>query len=967
MKNKYLLLSSILIVVLILILFNVLFRDSFLDKNNSNSKIKPEIGNRDNPYAALEFRYNMLKGIKKYLDPLARERAVNYTRDKLLNSVLKKASTISSWTTVGPGNIGGRIRSILIRPSDSNTILVGAVAGGIWKSTNGGGSWSPTTDDQNPLSIGCMINNGDNVYAGTGEGWGNIDAVYGGGIFKSTDFGSTWILLPSTSGSNLLNFKNVMKLALDPDGNIYAVTEAFDYSGGISHLQNNGGLYMSTDGGSSWSKISSTSITNYNIGCDVIPISSSIILFATQSGGIYKTTDGGTNWSHITSGLPTSSFGRIALAQDPNSSNTIYAVFESTSSSSGLAGIYKSTNSGSTWNALTPPPNLPSTGNKSYLDGQGWYDNVIAVDPYNSNNIYVGGVDMMKSTNGGSSWFQLTYWDTYYGTPYVHADHHAITFDPSTANIVYDGDDGGIFKTTNGGNSWTELNNNLAITQFYGGAVFPTGSIYYGGTQDNGHLKYNGAGTNWTEVYGGDGGYAAIDQTNSNIAYEEYVYLQISKTTDGGSNWTSAVTGLSDAGSSSLCLFIAPFALDPENSSVLIAGSNKVWLSTNGASNWKKSTNNALSTGKIVSAVTIVNSSSPYLGFAGTTGGEVFICSSLTGTNDTWTDITPPGNNGAWVRRIVTDLNNKQHIYVCYAGYNEDGITPTKHIFYSSNEGSSWSDVSGDLPDVPVHSLVIDPDNSQILYIGTETGIYQTTNGGTNWINTTTGMATYAPVDEIVKQTGTSKLFAFTHGRSAFVTTTPLPVELTNFSSVANNGIVNLSWQTATETNNYGFDVERSAVNNQAPAYEKIGFVSGAGNSNSPKNYSFTDQPTGGTEFSYRIKQIDYNGNYQYYDAITVSINGGQTAELLQNSPNPFNPSTLIKFYVPDNSEVSLKIYDMLGREVTTLINGPTSAGYHIVYWNGKDRYGSQAASGIYLYRLTAGNFIETKKMILLK
>jgi photosystem II stability/assembly factor-like uncharacterized protein len=967
MRNKYLLLSSIFIVVLTLILFNVPFRDSFLDKNNSNSKIKPEIGNRDNPYAALEYRYNMLKGMKKYLDPLARERAVNYTKDNLLNSVLKKANTISSWTSVGPGNIGGRIRSILIRPSDSNTILVCAVAGGIWKSTNGGNSWIPKTDDQNPLSIGCMINSGDTVYAGTGEGWGNIDAVYGGGIYKSTDFGNSWTLLPGTSGSNLLNFKNVMKLAFDPDGNVYAVTETFDYSGGISHLQNNGGLYISTDGGSSWSKISNTSITNYNIGCDVIPISSSIILFATQGGGIYKTTDAGTNWSHITSGLPTSNIGRIALAQDPNSSNTIYAVLESTSNSSGLAGIYKSTDGGSTWNALTPPPLLTSTGNKSYLDGQGWYDNVIAVDPYNSSNIYVGGVDMMKSTNGGSSWFQLTYWDTYYGTPYVHADHHAITFDPSTANVVYDGDDGGIFKTTNGGNSWTELNNNLAITQFYGGAAFPTGSIYYGGTQDNGHLKFNGSGTNWTEVYGGDGGYAAIDQTNSNIAYEEYVYLQISKTTDGGSNWTSAVTGLSDAGSSSLCLFIAPFALDPENSSVLIAGSNKIWLSTNSAGNWKKSTNNALSTGNIVSAVTIVNSSSPYLGFAGTTGGKVFICSSLTGTNDTWTGITPPGNNGAWVRRIVVDLNNKQHIYVCYAGYNDDGITPTKHIFYSSNQGSSWSDVSGNLPDVPVHSLVIDPNNSQILYIGTETGVYQTTNGGTNWINTTTGMATYAPVDEIVRQTGTNNLFAFTHGRSAFVTTTPLPVELTNFSSVVNDGMVNLSWQTATESNNYGFEVERSAVNNQALTYEKIGFVSGAGNSNSPKNYSFFDQPTGGTKFSYRIKQIDYNGNYQYYDAVTVSIDGGQTAELLQNSPNPFNPSTSIKFFIPYNSDVSLKIYDMLGREITTLINGATTAGYHIVYWNGRDNYGSQAASGIYLYRLTAGNFIETKKMILLK
>jgi hypothetical protein len=196
---------------------------------------------------------------------------------------------------------------------------------------------------------------------------------------------------------------------------------------------------------------------------------------------------------------------------------------------------------------------------------------------------------------------------------------------------------------------------------------------------------------------------------------------------------------------------------------------------------------------------------------------------------------------------------------------------------------------------------------------------------------------------------------------------TLLPVELANFSSEVNNGIVKLSWQTATETNNYGFEIERSIISDQSLAYKRIGFVSGAGNSNSPKNYSFADQPTGGTKFSYRIKQIDYNGNYQYFDAITVTINGGQSAELMQNSPNPFNPSTTIKFFIPDNSNVTVKIYDMLGREVATLVNGQTLAGYHIVFWNGRDKYGSQAASGIYLYRLTAGNFMGTKKMILLK
>ncbi len=199
------------------------------------------------------------------------------------------------------------------------------------------------------------------------------------------------------------------------------------------------------------------------------------------------------------------------------------------------------------------------------------------------------------------------------------------------------------------------------------------------------------------------------------------------------------------------------------------------------------------------------------------------------------------------------------------------------------------------------------------------------------------------------------------------VPTSELPVELTNFSSVVNNGIVNLSWQTATETNNYGFDVERKVVSDQQSVFEKIGFVSGAGNSNAPKDYSFTDQPTGGTKFSYRLKQIDNDGNYKYYDAINVTLSENQTAELMQNSPNPFNPSTAIKFYISKSSNVSIKIYDMLGKEVTTLVDRQTDAGYHIVYWNGNDKYGSDVSSGVYLYKLTAGSFTQTKKMLMLK
>ncbi len=740
-----------------------------------------------------------------------------------------------------------------------------------------------------------MVNNGNTVYAGTGEGWGNTDAVYGGGIYKSTDFGETWTLLPSTLSHNGWDFKTVRSIRLDASGNVYAVTRAYNYKGGVGGYHTNGGLWKSTDGGSTWNKISSTSITNYYKGTDVIPVSSSTILFATHSGGMYRTTDNGAHWTEITAGLPSTDFTRIAMAQDPNNSNIVYAVYAGNSSNDGLNGIYKTTDGGLNWSVLPKPANLASTGS-SYLGNQGWYGNVISVDPFNSNNIYVGGVDDMKSTDGGNTWSQLTYWNSYYGTPVVHADHHAIVFDPNTANTVYDGNDGGIYKTTDAGSHWSALNNGLEITQFYGGATAASGTMYQGGTQDNGHLKFI-SGTSWIEVKGGDGGYAEISQSNSQVAYEEYVYLDIRKTTDGGNTWSDAQNGLTDAGDGNVCLFIAPFSMNPENSDVLIAGSDNVWITTNAAANWSSSSA-TLSSGEKVSAVTIVNATAPYLAFAGTTDGKVFKSSNSTApvadggdglnkTNATWTEITPPGNNGAWVRRITVDLSDKNKIYVCYSGYNNDGVTPSRHVYYSSDQGSNWQDISGNLPDVPVHSLVIDSDDSQKLYIGTETGVYETSDRGGTWIKRGNGMPDYVPVDQLVLQSGTNKLFAFTHGRSVFRTISPLPVELTSFNAQANSNNIELSWITATEVNNYGFDVERKI---DTKNWEKIAFIEGHGNSNSNKYYSFNDKgiATTGKVF-YRLKQINLDGTFEYSKTIEVVIDAPNSFELLQNYPNPFN------------------------------------------------------------------------------
>lgn len=196
----------------------------------------------------------------------------------------------------------------------------------------------------------------------------------------------------------------------------------------------------------------------------------------------------------------------------------------------------------------------------------------------------------------------------------------------------------------------------------------------------------------------------------------------------------------------------------------------------------------------------------------------------------------------------------------------------------------------------------------------------------------------------------------------------PLPVELISFSAIQKDNSIVLNWQTVTEINNYGFDVERKSPFAPLSSWVKIGFVAGHGNTNTPQDYTFEDKnPVGGTTFYYRLKQIDVDGKFEYSDILQIDLDVPNKAKLMQNSPNPFNPSTSIKFFIPFQSDVTIKIYDLLGREVATLINKQMNKGFYIVFWNGKDKYGNTVSSSVYLYRLTAGNFAETKKMTLLK
>jgi hypothetical protein len=526
---------------------------------------------------------------------------------------------------------------------------------------------------------------------------------------------------------------------------------------------------------------------------------------------------------------------------------------------------------------------------------------------------------------------------------------------------VYSGNDGGIYRSSNGGGAWTALNNNLEITQFYGGGVSNGGSTVHGGTQDNGHLQWNG-GTTWTMTFGGDGGYAAVSQSDANTAYEEYVYLDMRKTTNGGASWTSCITGLTDAGSSSLCLFIAPFAMNPENSGVLLAGSDKVWVTSNAAGSWTQSSN-TLASGAKVSAVTVLNSAANYLGFAGTTNGRVFKCTALNPASgvDTWTEITPAGNNGAWVRRLVADPTDKQRLFACYSGYNNTGTG--KHLYRSSNQGASWTDISTGLADAPVHTLVINALNPSILYAGTEIGVYESTDDGATWTATSSGIPPTVPVDQLAQQGGTNAVFAFTHGRGAFESTGVTPVQLVAFEARQRGEAVALHWRTATETNNYGFEIERREG---AGDFARIGFAAGQGTKNTPTVYEWTDAgPWSTSTLEYRLRQIDRDGRVTRSPVAAVQAAPRQLRLALRGAL-PARERITITVALPEGAPGRCEVYDARGARRAVPGAELLPAGYHALVWDLRDADGGRVPPGVYFVRVATALSARVEKFVVM-
>ncbi|MGH7491992.1 MAG: hypothetical protein ACREOO_06315, partial [bacterium] len=528
------------------------------------------------------------------------------------------------------------------------------------------------------------------------------------------------------------------------------------------------GIYKSNDGGQTWER--SLFLTDSTAAIDVAinPQQPDTVFAATWerirapnrrkvggfSSGIYRTFDAGQSWELLTSGLPPAAAnrGRIGLAVAPSHPATIYAMYANDPGN--FDGIHKSTDHGTTWRRV-PATGLPG----SFLGGFGWYFGNIKVDPLNPDVVYALGVQFYKSTNGGNSWLNI-------GNS-IHVDHHALEFDPANSNRLLVGNDGGFYASDNGGGAWSK-SFNLPITQFYASTIdFLNPQRTYGGTQDNGTMRtLTGRDDDWEEIYGGDGFYCLVDYTDARYVYAEFQYGGLGRSIDGGGR-NSFTGGTNGIPSNARTNWSTPVVMDPNDPRVLYYGAERLYRSADRAEFWIEIsddlTNGPGPTSYRFGTITTIAVSplDPNLIYAGTDDANVWVTNDL---GATWRKINA-GLPRRWVTRVAADPGDANVAYVAFSGHQEDVFLP--HIFRTENQGEVWIDISSNLPEAPINVVVIDPENNSTLYVGTDVGVFYTTDLGASWRPLGTGMP-YVPVHDLTLHAPSRKLRAATHGRSFY-------------------------------------------------------------------------------------------------------------------------------------------------------------------------------------------------------
>jgi len=899
-----------------------------------------------------------------------------------INSRLRKIDDEVEWSSIGPTGIvnpswhsphwgvsSGRVRAVAVNPADPSILYIGAASGGIWKTTNGGENWQDVGNSiTKMLTFGAIAidpNNPNIIYTGTGE----IHALsttrhLGKGMFKSTDAGLSWFEPTDTFGT--ITFFGDLVVSPYNSNIVYAALGSGYLF--INPNQQNEGIWKSIDGGSHWIRT-----LDVQDAYDIVvhPTDPNIVYAATggkfTTSGFYISTDAGVTWTQSNNGLQSATtISRMQIDIAKSFPDILYAVIYDGMDNTPKA--YKTTNGGVNWEWISQGVMLSGYGEGSWYD-QGGYDLCIAVDPNNANHVFIGNVELHETTNGADFFVKRIAGGYDVWGSVVHCDYHCLVYAPSDPNIFFIGCDGGIYTSPDNGVSYINLNNGISTIQFYRIASHPANeNIMIGGAQDNWtSITFDLTSMfPWVAVSGGDGMECFFDyEYPDSIVYASYQYGNLRKSVDGGNSFSpiGSMNGW----------WITPFFMHPTNNLTLYSATNKIHRTTTGLPPWSVISDPQVVVQAMVVSIaqSKINPNIMILAGGGTgvpfpNNPEVKV-STNGGVH--WTEDLSPNISGEprWISKVGTHPSNPNTMYIVRSGLSENN-----KIYKTTDLGDTWINISGDLPNLPCWDLFVDPhninpNNTNHLYAGMDVGVYRSLDGGNSWQYVSSDVPLLPVMDFDYVEYGTyARLRVGTYGRSAYETewsllqfpSTPILIAPTDSVKVTEYEFI---WTSSyPEIENYWFEIDTTEQFSTS-------FIDSTITDTSYFYSSLEDKK----EYWWRVKAANSFGWGEFSEVGTFVVNitnvdeGNQLPvefSLEQNYPNPFNPVTTIKYSIMERLPVELVLYDILGRVIKVLVNDEKDAGYYKIEFNA-----GNLASGVYLYKLQAGDFVETKKMVLMK
>ena len=698
------------------------------------------------------------------------------------------------WRHIGPLHMSGRVTDIAKPLDQPHTFYVASASGGVWKTENQGTTWKPIFDDAPSGSVGAIAvdpSDSSNIWVGLGESNILRSSMAGLGVFQSTDAGKTW------QRRGLPDSHHIARIVVHPQDS----KTVFVAVGGHEYSENeNRGVYKTVDGGETWKKVL---YENPMTGANdlVMHPSDPNVMYASMwyrirrawndpvpgpGGGVYKSTDGGETWNRLEEGLPKQEeCGRIGIAISASNPDKIYALIDSHEVARKAADgekdaygrqrkdvvrgavVYRSDDAGATWSQVSKNNRTMQRLFSTY----GWFFSQIRVDPSDENVVFVMGIPLMKSTDGGVSFRPLTYRN-------LHGDHHALWIDPSDSNHLISGNDGGINISYDGGATWRDLDN-LPIVQFYNVAVDNAKPFnVYGSIQDNNswkgpsnHRPGRNERLNWRRIPGGEASFIQLDPDDENILYSESFYGAIMRS-ELDSGKTKSIKPKPAKGDPLLRgQWLAPFQLSEHNSHIVYHGMQHVFRSMNQGEDWERISpdltyNDPKKQGNISFATITSLSESPAkfgLLYAGTDDGRLHVTRD---SGKKWKEILDGLPKNKWVSRVVASRHDEGTAYVTFNGKRDDDFQV--YIFRTTDYGDSWTDISDGIPGGPVNVIKEDPNSAGVLYVGTDMGVYVSTDAAKSWQVLGSGLP-ITFVHDLVVHPRDKQLVVATHGRGMFV------------------------------------------------------------------------------------------------------------------------------------------------------------------------------------------------------